>query len=346
MANSTTTIASGLLLADGTRLVQENVPIASTTTAGLVKPDGNTITVQADGTISSKSSGNQGSLAIKVSQPLSGSGTSAMPLTVLTGDGISIKSGKLCIDSSYQSLSNYYTKQQVNETFAKISDIPASYVLNPASKSKLGGVIIGSGLSVDSKGVISVSSTGGTNYVLPAATSYSLGGVKIGTGLSVTADGTISVNTASIDLNNYYTKEQADSKFALKGESTGGGESYTLPMASADVLGGIKIGPGLSIDATGTVTVSATGSSFIEEIKSSYTNSDFKVSVILSGSARPAFVITPDGRYYAVDATDYSATPDGSGGVESIVIRMNRFLLAENAANTTGWSVYRIGADD
>ena len=36
--------------------------------------------------------------------------------------------------------------------------------------------------------------SGGSSYVLPAATSGTLGGVKIGTGLSVTEDGTISTS--------------------------------------------------------------------------------------------------------------------------------------------------------
>ena len=346
MANSTTTTTSGILLADGTRLVQENIPIASTTTAGIVKPDGDTITVQADGTISSVGSGSSADIAVIVKQPISGSGTAAMPLTVLTGEGITIKSGKLCIDSSYQALDNYYTKKQVNETFAKLSDIPSSYILKPATTSTLGGVIIGDGLSINSSGVISVSADlpGGADYTLPAATSTRLGGVKIGTGIQVTNDGTISVNIDNVDLSNYYTKEQADSRFALKGDVPGGVD-YTLPVASANVLGGIKIGPGLSIDDTGTVTVSAAGTSFIEELADPYTDGNFKISVFLTGAARPTFVIAPDGKYYVVDASDYSATPDDSGNTASIILRMNRFLLLSNTSTVNGWSVYRVGVE-
>jgi len=40
-----------------------------------------------------------------------------------------------------------------------------------------------------------VSAAAGQTYVLPAATTSALGGVKIGTGISVAADGTVSVNS-------------------------------------------------------------------------------------------------------------------------------------------------------
>lgn len=66
-----------------------------------------------------------------------------------------------------------------------------AYVLPPATTSALGGVIVGSGLTVDGSGKIDATAT---PYQLPAATTSALGGVKIGTGISVGSDGTISVN--------------------------------------------------------------------------------------------------------------------------------------------------------
>ena len=39
---------------------------------------------------------------------------------------------------------------------------------------------------------------GGSAYVLPVATATRLGGVKIGSGISVTADGTVNVSTSGI----------------------------------------------------------------------------------------------------------------------------------------------------
>ena len=44
--------------------------------------------------------------------------------------------------------------------------------------------------------------------------------------------------------------------------TSGGGTSYTLPVASGSVLGGIKLGTGLTIDGSGVVSVTGGGSSF------------------------------------------------------------------------------------
>lgn len=70
-----------------------------------------------------------------------------------------------------------------------------SYELPAATSTTLGGVKVGSGITVASDGTISVqaSGTGGGSYTLPAASSTTLGGVKIGTGIHLAGDGTIDV---------------------------------------------------------------------------------------------------------------------------------------------------------
>lgn len=65
----------------------------------------------------------------------------------------------------------------------------SSYTLPTASAGVLGGIMVGSGLSIDGSGVLSTT----YSYTLPVATSNDLGGVVVGTGLAVTAGGTISV---------------------------------------------------------------------------------------------------------------------------------------------------------
>lgn len=72
----------------------------------------------------------------------------------------------------------------------------SNYTLPSATTSTLGGVIIGSGISVTSNGTISVNSTGG-NYTLPPGTTSTLGGFIVGNGLSVTSNGTLSVTSSS-----------------------------------------------------------------------------------------------------------------------------------------------------
>lgn len=48
----------------------------------------------------------------------------------------------------------------------------------------------------------------------------------------------------------------------------GGGGSYTLPIASSEVLGGVKIGDGINIDSAGTISVSCQTGGTIEVVSS------------------------------------------------------------------------------
>lgn len=102
------------------------------------------------------------------------------------------------------------------------------YTLPIATASTLGGVKVGSGLSISATGELANTYT----YILPKADYDTLGGVRVGNGLQVDGNGTISV-------------------------IGGGGGSYTLPPATALTLGGIKVGSGLSVTPDG--TLSATG---------------------------------------------------------------------------------------
>ena len=95
---------------------------------------------------------------------------------------------------------------------------------------------------------------GGGSYTLPTATANTLGGVKIGENVN------ISNGKISVDLSAYATKTPAthtkdglmtkDDKTKLDGMS-----EYVLPTASADDLGGVKIGNGIQI-ANGKISVS------------------------------------------------------------------------------------------
>ncbi len=86
--------------------------------------------------------------------------------------------------------------------------------LPTASASTLGGIKVGTGLSIDGNGVLS----GASSYSLPTASASTLGGIKVGTGLSIDGNGVLS-----------------------------GASSYSLPTASASELGGVKVGTGLTI---------------------------------------------------------------------------------------------------
>ena len=166
-----------------------------------------------------------------------------------------------------------------------------TYILPKADYDTLGGVRVGNGLQVDGNGTISVIGGGGSSYTLPPATASVLGGIKVGSGLAITSDGTLSatgggggltyslatgtasgnsvpirlvgsdstVSTVSLEGGSNITVETVPSSSGsvIRISSTGGGGGYVLPPATASVLGGIKVGSGLSITSDG--TLSATG---------------------------------------------------------------------------------------
>lgn len=71
-----------------------------------------------------------------------------------------------------------------------------NFALPVASTSTLGGVKIGSGLTVAEDGTISAAAA----YTLPTASSSTLGGIKLGTGLTAAADGTVSVSVGGATI--------------------------------------------------------------------------------------------------------------------------------------------------
>lgn len=135
----------------------------------------------------------------------------------------------------------------------------SDYVLPAADNDTLGGVKIGSHISVTPDGTISIesedikgalgytpaNSSDVSTYVLPKATSNTLGGVTIGDNITV-ADGKISVSAQDIKDALGYTPA----------DSTSSG--YVLPKASSSVLGGVKIGSGVNVTADGVISVDKT----------------------------------------------------------------------------------------
>jgi hypothetical protein len=113
----------------------------------------------------------------------------------------------------------------------------AAYVLPTASAATLGGVKVGTRLSIDGAGVLSADDQSSEAYVLPTASPATLGGIKIGTRLSIDGSGVVSAD------------DQAYVLPAASAATLGG-----VKVASAATLGAVKIGTRLSIDAGGVVS--------------------------------------------------------------------------------------------
>ncbi len=100
--------------------------------------------------------------------------------------------------------------------------IPSAYTLPTASASTLGGVKVGTGLSINTSGVLSNS----YSYTLPNATASVLGGVKVGSNITVSS-GTISLTKANVTSALGYTPPASDTTYSVATTSANGLMSST-----------------------------------------------------------------------------------------------------------------------
>ena len=137
--------------------------------------------------------------------------------------------------------------------YADLSGTPAAYSLPTATSGVLGGIKIGSGLTIDGSGVVTAAGT----YTLPEATTSTLGGVIVGTGLAVTS-GTVSVSygtsgtTACVGNDSRLSDARAPSGAA--GGSLAG--TFPNPTLAATAVTAAAYG---SASSVATFTVSADG---------------------------------------------------------------------------------------
>ena len=151
------------------------------------------------------------------------------------------------------------------------------YVLPAASTSTLGGIKVGSGLTIDPFGVLTAVAT--STYVLTTATSSALGGIKVGSGLSVTADGTLSaIATSTYILTTATTTQLGGVKIGANISITSDGtinvaSPYVLNTATTSTLGGIKVGANLTIDPDGTLNANTATAGISDTFKTIKVNS-------------------------------------------------------------------------
>ena len=123
------------------------------------------------------------------------------------------------------------------------------YVLPTASDSVLGGVKIGDGVDIDSSGKISVSG-GSTITVDDAMSDSSENPVQNKVITNAMADKVDVVSGKGLSTEDFTTAE----KNKLSGIADNA-NNYSLPTASSNTLGGVKVGTGLSIDGSGVLSV-------------------------------------------------------------------------------------------
>jgi hypothetical protein len=255
----------GILIVNGTEIINYTLPTASDTTLGGIKI-GTGLTIDGGGFVS------------------------ADPYTLPTATDSVL--GGIKIDGS-------------TLTFNGSGQLVANYALPIASDTTLGGIKIGTGLSIDGVGVVSVTGGGGSSYdqslnttddvvfnsaligdisivgsQISALNAYGETGLlDIASDLNITGNvdisGTLFVNGQ--EITNYSLPTATTSVLGgVKVDGTtitidgngviSGSNSYSLPTASDTTLGGIKIGTGLTIDGSGVVSVTGGGSLSIDDL--------------------------------------------------------------------------------
>lgn len=99
----------------------------------------------------------------------------------------------------------------------------------------------------------------GSNYTLPTASSSTLGGVKVGSGLTIDTGGVLSADVTASALTAYAktTDLAAVAKTGSYNDLTNKPTipaAYTLPNATSSTLGGVKIGSNISV-SNGTISL-------------------------------------------------------------------------------------------
>ncbi|OUU46736.1 MAG: hypothetical protein CBC12_10745 [Candidatus Puniceispirillum sp. TMED52] len=180
---------------------------------------------------------------------IAGSGTGTVTSVGLTGaNGISVTgspvttSGSIGVSLSLGANLTYNTStQQIDatdtDTTYSVATTSADGLLSSTDKSKLDGIAVSA-----------------NNYALPIAAANSLGGIKVGANLTINnstgvldatdTDTTYSVVTTSVD-----GLMSSTDKSKLDGIATNA-NNYALPIATANDLGGFKVGTNLTINST------------------------------------------------------------------------------------------------
>ena len=199
----------------------------------------------------------------------------------------------------------------------------------PASKDTLGGVIIGDGINVDSNGKISVNG-GGASYELPAATSEKLGGIKVGEGLTITSDGTLSVHGSETPITidkvldktseNAIANKPVAEKFEQIDKAIENIVPYELPKASAETLGGVKIGDNITISEDGKISAPAPTPEYNLPIASNEVLGGIKVGQNLTIDENGVLSAKAGGASSATDVTyDDTITQIGVNNVQAAI---------------------------
>jgi hypothetical protein len=175
--------------------------------------------------------------------------TTALNLKANTTD----VNNSLALKANVSSLSTVATSGSYNDLSNKPT-IPSAYTLPTASASVLGGVKVGSNLSVDGNGVLSANINAGNISGTVTVANGGTGATSL-TGL-VKGNGTnaLTAAVAGTDYQAPLTLATTGTGAATFSGTTLTIPTYSLPIADGTNLGGVKVGSNLNVDANGVLT--------------------------------------------------------------------------------------------
>lgn len=221
------------------------LPTASTSVLGGVKVDGTTIVINGSGVISSAGGGSGTVTSVAVTVP-TGLTVSGSPVTTSGTIALSLQSGYSIPTTASQTQWDSAYSQRLQW------DGGSTNLNATTAKSSLGLA------TVASTGAYSDLTGTPTPYSLPTASTVVLGGVKVdGTTVTINGSGVISA-TGGSSLTLTTTGTSGVATYSA-GTLNIPDYTYTLPTAAAGTLGGVKVGTGLSIDGSGVLSATATG---------------------------------------------------------------------------------------
>jgi len=175
--------------------------------------------------------------------------TTALNLKANTTD----VNNSLALKANVSSLSTVATSGSYNDLSNKPT-IPSAYTLPTASASVLGGVKVGSNLSVDGNGVLSANINAGSISGTVTVANGGTGATTL-TGL-VKGNGTnaLTAAVAGTDYQAPLTLATTGTGAATFSGTTLTIPTYSLPKADGTNLGGVKVGSNLSVDGNGVLS--------------------------------------------------------------------------------------------
>lgn len=239
-------------------------------------------------TVSGQAPDANGNVVIKIADNTPGTGNS---LIVGDGSGTGVMKLKTLVAGANITISTVGGNLQISSsgggggsgtlTAVQSEGTGTSLVDNDGTS---GGVAIlksiaqGTGITITPSGDgKTLTFTAVSSYVLPVATTSILGGVKQGVGVTIAADGTLTSlgSVGSVGAGQTLINDDGSTSHAAKLKSIVAGTNitlssdantvtvnstagtYTLPAATASVLGGVKIGANVNVTADGTISVAA-----------------------------------------------------------------------------------------